>query len=109
MGLEGIAMDFKFKGFQAITSSKYYARLPKQVQRALPIYGIVVLILILLNISAFGGSVVSGGKAFFGGTPAHPDSIFPKKIWQTWKVDPLGFAERDLAVAKTWTTKNPGH
>lgn len=109
MGLEGIAMDIKFRGFQAITSSKYYTRLPKQVQRVLPIYGIVVFILFLLNISAFGGSVVSGRTGFFGGTPAHPDSIFPKKIWQTWKVDPLGFAERDLAVAKTWTTKNPGH
>ena len=34
---------------------------------------------------------------------------FPRKIWQTWKVDPLGFEERDLTTAKTWTAKNPGH
>ncbi|KAL9622670.1 MAG: hypothetical protein Q9160_002980 [Pyrenula sp. 1 TL-2023] len=34
---------------------------------------------------------------------------FPRKIWQTWKVDPLGFEERDLSCARTWTVKNPGH
>lgn len=34
---------------------------------------------------------------------------FPRKIWQTWKVDPLDFEERDLTVARTWTLKNPGH
>ena len=34
---------------------------------------------------------------------------FPRKIWQTWKIDPLGFEERDLACARTWTFKNPGH
>lgn len=32
---------------------------------------------------------------------------FPKKIWQTWKVDPLEFEERDSTTAKTWLQKNP--
>ncbi|CAN8099675.1 unnamed protein product [Discula destructiva] len=32
---------------------------------------------------------------------------FPKKIWQTWKTDPLQFEERDSTTAKTWTLKNP--
>lgn len=32
---------------------------------------------------------------------------FPKKIWQSWKVDPLNFAERDLTVARSWGEKNP--
>lgn len=35
--------------------------------------------------------------------------LFPKKIWQTWKVDPLDFEERDLSAARTWVQKNPGH
>lgn len=35
--------------------------------------------------------------------------LFPRKIWQTWKVDPLNFDERDLNVARTWTSKNPGY
>ena len=36
-------------------------------------------------------------------------SKFPRKIWQTWKVDPLGFEERELSRAKTWTAKNAGY
>jgi mannosyltransferase OCH1-like enzyme len=34
---------------------------------------------------------------------------FPRKIWQTWKIDPLGFEERDLVTARTWTLRNPNH
>ena len=34
---------------------------------------------------------------------------FPRKIWQSWKVDPLNFEKRDFDTARTWTTKNPGH
>lgn len=36
-------------------------------------------------------------------------SKFPKKVWQTWKVDTLNFEERDATRAKSWTTNNPGH
>ncbi len=34
-------------------------------------------------------------------------SAFPKKIWQTWKVNPLDFEERDLNNARSWTRNNP--
>ncbi|KAL6249279.1 hypothetical protein RBB50_004342 [Rhinocladiella similis] len=34
---------------------------------------------------------------------------FPRKIWQSWKVDPLDFEERDLNCARSWVTKNPGY
>ena len=34
---------------------------------------------------------------------------FPRKIWQTWKVDPFGFEQKDHDVAKTWTQKNPAY
>lgn len=34
---------------------------------------------------------------------------FPKKIWQTWKIDPLDFEERDLTTARTWISKNADH
>lgn len=36
-----------------------------------------------------------------------PRADFPPKIWQTWKVDPLRFEERDLDTARSWTEKNP--
>lgn len=34
---------------------------------------------------------------------------FPRKIWQSWKVDSLRFEDRDLMRARSWTIKNPGH
>jgi mannosyltransferase OCH1-like enzyme len=34
---------------------------------------------------------------------------FPRKIWQSWKVDPTQFESRDIERARTWTVKNPGH
>lgn len=48
----------------------------------------------------------------FGGSryPAFvPMEKFPKKIWQSWKVEPLRFEERDIERARTWTVKNPRH
>jgi mannosyltransferase OCH1-like enzyme len=41
---------------------------------------------------------------------SHPKkTAFPKKIWQTWKIDPLEFAERDSQRARSWTSLNPSH
>ncbi|THY27434.1 hypothetical protein D6D00_04933 [Aureobasidium pullulans] len=34
---------------------------------------------------------------------------FPRKIWQSWKVDPTRFEHRDNERARTWTVKNPDH
>ncbi|KAH0171208.1 glycosyltransferase family 32 protein, partial [Aureobasidium melanogenum] len=34
---------------------------------------------------------------------------FPRKIWQSWKVDPTRFETRDVERARTWTVKNPGY
>lgn len=34
---------------------------------------------------------------------------FPRKIWQSWKVDPLRFDDRDIERARTWTMKNPSY
>lgn len=51
------------------------------------------------------GSSAQGG---YGSSPRIPLSQgFPKKIWQTWKIDPLQFDERDSTTAKTWLQKNP--
>ncbi|KAK5723540.1 hypothetical protein LTR15_005238 [Elasticomyces elasticus] len=33
--------------------------------------------------------------------------IIPRKIWQSWKLDPLRFEARDAERAMTWTLKNP--
>ena len=38
-----------------------------------------------------------------------PKARFPRKIWQSWKVDPLRFEQRDIDRAMSWTIKNPSH
>ena len=94
----------------AATTAQFRNRLPTQFRRALPIYiAAVCLILFVFNLNLFQSSVrapisrptVSGANA-----PA-VRSEFPRKIWQTWKVNPLKFEERDLNTARTWLLKNP--
>ena len=42
-------------------------------------------------------------------TSFKPMERFPRKIWQSWKVDALRFEDRDNERAMTWTVKNPTH
>ncbi|KAJ9142458.1 Glycosyltransferase family 32 protein [Pleurostoma richardsiae] len=86
------------------------------MRRCLPLYlTCVCLVLILLNADLFGSvsiprpskeskRSVSRKRSGVSATLAAP---FPKKIWQTWKVDPLSFDPRDSTTAQTWTAKNP--
>ena len=96
-------MQPKTAGFQA--------RLPKQIQRCLPLY-IACIILLLLFANIDFGSTVKVARRQHGSShllkPAPRGSHFPKKIWQTWKVDAFAFDERDSSCARTWTAKNPG-
>lgn len=89
-------------------------RVPTQMRRCIPLYiAFICFILVVLN-----ADIIS--------VPAKPTNLFkrqassqkplkgagaqgtrfPKKIWQTWKVDPLSFDQRDALTAKTWTAKN---
>lgn len=99
--------DVKEK-LQSITPSKLGGRLPKQIQRALPLYLAVVILILFFSRSSFISpptySVNSSSRA-----PLVTSFDFPRKIWQTWKVDSLNFAERDLMTARTWTSQNPSH
>lgn len=74
--------------------------LPKQIKRMLPAC-CTLLFLILFCSGAFSGS----SSSLFARRTEH----FPRKVWQTWKVDAFGFEEKDSKVARTWTAKNPGH
>lgn len=82
------------------------------MQRCLPLYiCCVILLFIILNFDIF-YSIPSPLTAFR--TEKAPlvtrtrFSTFPQKIWQTWKVDPLNFEDRDLITSRTWVNKNPG-
>ena len=95
------------------TTSQFRNRLPKQIRRVLPAYiACIVLVVFLLNADLLVSSVKRAHKvkrdvAYKPGAAA--TAKIPKKIWQTWKIGPLGFEERDSLTARTWTTRNPGH
>lgn len=84
-----------------------YARRPvypgTQVRRLLPVCAICILLIIFLSATGSFGEL----SAEISYKATANSGQFPRKIWQTWKVDPLGFEERDLSVARTWTAKNP--
>lgn len=89
-------------------------RLAKHSKRTLPIY-VFCCGLIVLLISQLGPTESPSEPAKLQKRIAHPlqstlmDGSFPKKIWQSWKVDPLAFEERDQMCAKSWVSKNPGY
>ena len=81
-------------------------RFPKQFKRVLFVcLGLLACFLFLSSAASFRGE--------FGVELSYHASLetggFPRKIWQTWKVDPLDFEDRDLTTARTWVAKNPGH
>ena len=74
--------------------------MPKQLQRTIP--AVLALLALLFFLS---GSHTGLAPGLWDKRPKH----FPRKIWQTWKVDPLKFEERDHNVAQSWIAKNPDY
>ena len=90
------------------------------MRRSISIYlAFLIVFLIIANADLLTVSIPKGSNQVFkrGGNskqksnfavPAIPLSQgFPKKIWQTWKTDPLQFEERDSSTARSWVQKNP--
>jgi len=97
-----------------VSPSRFRNRVPTQMRRCIPLYiAFVCFILLLLNADLFGAlprpsrMMLKRHHTKAKHTPIQTNG-FPKKIWQTWKMDPLNFEERDSNTAKTWTAKNPG-
>ncbi|KAI1076657.1 glycosyltransferase family 32 protein [Whalleya microplaca] len=99
----------------ASTTAKFRNRVPTQVRRTIALYLTCVCVLLLILNTDIIPSVPSPSRVFKREKPiqkpVEPSSAgaFPKKIWQTWKIDPFSFEERDSTTAKTWTTKNPDY
>ncbi|KFY58544.1 hypothetical protein V496_06073 [Pseudogymnoascus sp. VKM F-4515 (FW-2607)] len=91
------------------TPAAFTGRLPRQIQRALPVYLACILIIFIISHADSLGAPLRVAKRGFSQQPLNLATKFPRKIWQTWKVDPLGFEERDSSCARTWTSKNPGY
>jgi len=91
-------------------TSQLGRRLPKQMQRGLLVYIVCILVVFFLsNADSFRPSLEVVKRELSHQSTLTSGTQFPRKIWQTWKVDPLGFEERDLTCARTWTLKNPGY
>jgi len=94
----------------AATTAQLRNRLPAQFRRCLPLYlGAVAFIFFLFNMSLFRSNPQRVHPEFAAKVhvPKAVRSDFPNKIWQTWKVSPLAFEQRDLDTARSWTRKNP--
>jgi mannosyltransferase OCH1-like enzyme len=96
------------------TTAIFGGRLPKQLRRALPVYIACVLVVLFFSkanpvrLSLPATDVLKRVLSYQ--TPLQAtETIFPRKIWQTWKVNPLEFEERDSVRARSWTSMNPGY
>jgi len=97
--------------------AKLRNRIPTQMRRSLPLYLICVTLFVVVlyaDVLGFGKArpvIIKrvGSQISFARTSTQQVDEFPKKIWQTWKVDPYNFAEKDYDTARSWTTKNPGY
>ncbi|EAA30086.1 glycosyltransferase family 32 protein [Neurospora crassa] len=103
-------IPIKWRRVSETGTGAFRNRIPTQLRRALPLYAVVAVLLFLM----FNAHVVtlppSASSILNGHHQQQPaDHGFPKKIWQSWKVDPYNMATRDLNTAKTWTSKNPGY
>jgi mannosyltransferase OCH1-like enzyme len=77
----------------------------KAIRKLYPMCGVCILFIFYLSwsnsLSAMGDDIVYKATLRTG--------QFPRKIWQTWRVDPLTFEEKYLSIAHTWIEKNPGY
>ena len=89
------------------------SRLRNQIRRALPVYLVCILFIIVISSVDSVKSSVKAARVFKRDsshqTVLSVGTKFPRKIWQTWKFGPLEFEEKDANCAKTWSVKNPGH
>ncbi|EUC42062.1 glycosyltransferase family 32 protein [Bipolaris oryzae ATCC 44560] len=92
--------------------TQFSGKLTSQVRRVLPAYiALIFLFLFFANTEFFTTPIRAASRykrELKYQQPLQPvGSLIPKKIWQTWKVGPLGFEQRDSDSAKTWAQKNP--
>lgn len=94
-------------------ASMFGGRLPKQLQRALPIYASCALIvLFIVHLSSVASSPVVDvlrRDSSHQSTVSINGPLFPRKIWQTWRIDAPSFEEREKNTARTWMLENPSY
>ncbi|RKF64921.1 Initiation-specific alpha-1,6-mannosyltransferase [Erysiphe neolycopersici] len=102
-----------------VTVAQYSGSLVKCIKRSLPVrrfppiyLACILLLLVITTLHSF-GSNLRVGEVLRREWQYNPFAVtgtkFPKKIWQSWKVDALQLEEKDLQRARSWTSKNPGY
>jgi hypothetical protein len=90
----------------------FQGKLTSQVRRVLPAYlAVIFLLFFFANTHFFTAPIRAVSKhrreVRYQQPLVQSRSLIPRKIWQTWKVGPLGFEQRDSDSARTWPAKNP--
>ncbi|KAI6247394.1 Initiation-specific alpha-1,6-mannosyltransferase [Erysiphe necator] len=102
-----------------VTVAQYSGSLVKCIRRSLPVrrfppiyLACILLLLVITTLHSFGPSL-RVGEVIRREWQYNPFAVtgtkFPKKIWQSWKVDVLQLEEKELHRARSWTSKNPGY
>lgn len=88
-------------------------RWPKELRKILPLYlACVLLVLVFGKATPYrppieASEVIKRVLAAYQRPIQANSLVFPRKIWQTWKVDPLDFDIRDSERARSWPRLNP--
>jgi mannosyltransferase OCH1-like enzyme len=111
--LPKLYLDFDMPPHSPIVSH-FQGRLTSQVRRVLPVYlAIVFLLVFFANVHFFTIPVRAAHRYRRELRYQHPLQLntapIPRKVWQTWKVGPLGFEQKHSDAAKTWPAKNPSY
>jgi mannosyltransferase OCH1-like enzyme len=95
-------------------AAHFQGKLTSQVRRVLPAYLAVLFLLLFFANTHFFTSPIRAAHRYRRElkyqVPLQPSTtLIPRKIWQTWKVGPLGFEQKHSDAAKTWPAKNPSY
>ncbi|KAF2274205.1 alpha-1,6-mannosyltransferase Och1 [Westerdykella ornata] len=96
-------------------TSHFRGKLTTQVRRVLPVYILLIVVFLLLTNVHFVTAPIRAAHKYKRELKyqkpliSTQGTVIPRKIWQTWKTNPLSFEQRDSDTAKTWPAKNPGY
>jgi len=104
-------LDTKMPAHSPI-ASHFRSKLTTQVRRVLPAYLVLICLFIFFCNTHFFTAPIRAAHRYkrelrYQQPLQTAGTVIPRKIWQTWKMGPLAFEQRDSDTAKTWPARNP--
>jgi mannosyltransferase OCH1-like enzyme len=95
-------------------ASHFRSKLTTQVRRVLPAYLVLICLFIFFCNTHFFTAPIRAAHKYrrelrYQQPLQTAGTVIPRKIWQTWKMGPLAFEQRDSDTAKTWPARNPNY